>query len=150
MTKAEQKKIETQKRLDFLTKTYAAALSCVAEHTADIRSKVEFRVTQYNYNRYIRFHVYGKDLAILVYKDGKVVLELKEIFHSDYTEQLFDYAEEADNQEAFFEKLREMMSWLIRVFLNKDVLDFHAYMDYIGWHKNAELAYQKMRADYGK
>ena len=150
MTKAEQKKIETQKRLDFLTKTYAVALSCVAEQTADIRSKVEFRVTQYNYNRYIRFHVYGKDMAILVYKDGKVALELKEAFHSDYVEQLFDYEEEAENQETFFSKLKEMLSWLIRVFLNMDVLDFHSYMDYISWKQNAELAYQTMREEYGK
>ena len=150
MTKAEQKKIETQKRLDFLAKTYAAALSCVAENTADIRSKVEFRVTQYNYNRYIRFHAYGKDLAILIYKDGKVVLELKEISHNDYVEQLFDYAEEAANQEVFLEKLKEKFSWLIRIFIGKEVLNFHNYMDYISWHKNAELAYQKMRADYGK
>lgn len=150
MTKTEQKKQETQARLDFLAETYGVVLSCVAKQTADIRSKVEFRVTQYNYNRYVRFHVYGKDMAILIYRDGKVALELKEFAHSDYTELLFDFAEEAENKAAFHKKLKKMLSWLIRVFLNCDVLDFHSYMDYVSQHQNAETAYQTMRTEYGK
>ena len=150
MTKTEQKKQETQARLDFLAETYGVVLSCVAKQTADIRSKVEFRVTQYNYNRYVRFHVYGKDMAILIYRDGKVALELKEFAHSDYTELLFDFAEEAENKVAFHKKLKKMLSWLIRVFLNCDVLDFHSFMDYVSQHQNAETAYQTMRAEYGK
>ena len=150
MTKAEQKKQETQARLDFLAETYGVVLSCVAKQTADIRSKVEFRVTQYNYNRYVRFHVYGKDMAILIHRDGKVALELKEFAHSDYVEQLFDFAEEAENKADFHKKLKKMLPWLIRVFLNCDVLDFHSYMDYVSSHQNAETAYRTMRTEYGK
>ncbi len=150
MTKAEQKKQETKARLDFLAETYGVVLSCIAKQTADIRSKVEFRVTQYNYNRYVRFHVYGKDMAILIYRDGKVALELKEFAHSDYVEQLFDFAEEAENKAEFHRKLKKMLSWLIRVFLNCDVLDFHSFMDYISQHQDAETAYRTMRAEYGK
>lgn len=150
MAKAEKKKSETQTRLDFIAKTYATVLSCVAEQTADVRTKVEFRVTHYNYNRYLHFHVYGRDMAILIYRDGKVALELKEFAHNDYTEQLFDYAEEAENQETFFERLREMCSWLIRLFMDKSFYDFHTYMDYVSENKNAEIAYQTMRAEFGR
>jgi hypothetical protein len=150
LTKAEQKKLDTQARMDFLTNAYAAVLSCIAANSADIRSKIEFRVTQVNFNRYVRFHVYGKDMAILIYRDGKVALELKEFAHADYAEQLFDYAEETENQTAFLEELKEMLSWLIRVFFNRDVLDFHAYMDYISCHQDAETAYRMMHDDYGK
>lgn len=150
MTKAELKKKETQEKLSFFAKAYGVVLSSIAEQTEDVRSKVEIRIIQQNFNRYIRFHRYGQDMAIKIFRDGKVVLELKEALHSDHEEQLFDYSVEAEDQAAFLDRLKDMLSWLIRVYLGMDVLDYHSYMDYVSATDNAEAAYRKMHEEYGR
>lgn len=147
MTKAERNKLETQGKWDFLAKSYEIVLASIATQTADIRTKIELRVTQCNKNRYVRLHAYGKDLGIMLYRDGKVVLELSDFSYHGYREQLFDYAIETDKREAFFNKLQEMLIWLIRVFCNCEIHDFHSYMDYVSTHQNAENAYLSMQAD---
>ena len=84
----EKKKTATEIRNEFIAKTYGIVLNCIAEQTNQLRSKVEIRMTLTNYNRYIRFHKYGADMAVLIYRDGKVALELSEALHSKHEEQL--------------------------------------------------------------
>lgn len=148
MTKAEQKKIETAKKRDFIEKTYAVILSSIPEQTKEIRKSVQIRIIHKNANRYIRFHNYSRDINFLLYGDGNVVIELSAFCHDKYTEQLFEYLPEAETQEMLWKKLKEILSWLIKVFLDSDVMDFHAYMDYVSYSKNMVVAYQTMIAEY--
>jgi len=144
----EKKKTATEIRNEFIAKTYGIALDCIAEQTTQLRSKVEIRMTLSNYNRYIRFHKYGADMAILIYRDGKVALELSEALHSKHEEQLFDYATDADRQEVFFAELESMLSGLIKVYLGEEVTDFHTFMDYVCDDISAYDSYKQMMHEW--
>ncbi len=148
MTKAEQKKLATAKKQEFIAKTYAVILSCIPEQTKGVRKSVQIRLTHQNYNRYIRFHNYGKDINFQLYGDGNVAVELDEACHNKHTEQLFEYSENAEKQEVFWSELSEMVSWLIKVFIDQEVMDFHSYMDYVGYAENMTAAYQTMMDEY--
>lgn len=121
----EKKKTAAEIRNEFIAKTYRIVLNCISEQTIHERSKTEICITLSNYNRYVRFHKYGADMAILIYRDGKVVLELSEAFHSKHEEYLFNYVTDADHQEVFFAELETILSCLIKVYLGKETMDFH-------------------------
>ena len=141
-------KTENEKKQDFIARVYETALKCIPAETRAYRRKVQVRITHQNYSRYIRFHAYGRDLAFQIYGDGNIAVELKEVFHSDHTEQLFAYDADTEAQETFLMEFAKTAAYLIRVFLENDVLDFHSYMDYVSEENNIALAYQKMRDEY--
>lgn len=141
-------KTEKEKKYDFVTRAYETVLKCIPAETRAYCQKVQVRITHQNQSRYIRFHAYGRDLAFQIYGDGNIAVELKEVFHSDHTEQLFAYDADTEAQETFLMEFAEMAANLIRVFIEKDVLDFHSYMDYVSEENNIALAYQKMRDEY--
>lgn len=141
-------KTENEKKYDFITRAYETALKCIPAETRACRQKVQVRITHQNYSRYIRFHAYGRDLAFQIYGDGNIAVELKEALHNDHTEQLFAYCADSRTQETFLAEFAEMAANLIRVFIEKDILDFHSYMDYVSEEKNVSAAYQKMRDEY--
>lgn len=144
----EKKKTATEIRNEFIAKTYGIVLNCIAEQTAQVRTKSQIRMILSNSNRYVRFHRYGADMAILIYRDGKVALELSEAFHSKHEEQLFDYATEADRQEVFFAELEAMLSCLIKVYLEQEIMDFHTYMDYVRDDIPAFDSYKQMMHEW--
>lgn len=148
MTKAELKKLETEKKYDFITRVYETVLSCIPAETKGYRKKVQVNIMHQNYSRYIRFHAYGADLKFRIYGDGNVAIELKEAFHSDHVEQIFEYTEDVDVQEAFLAELTELASGLIRVFIDRDTTDFHTYMDYVSVENSALTAYRDMKAEW--
>ncbi len=148
MTKAEQKKLETEKKYDFIAKTYAVILSSIPEQTKGVRKSVQVRLTHQNYTRYIRFHNYGKDMNFQLYSDGNVVIELDEALHNKHTETLFEYSGDDEKQEAFWEELSKLVPRLIKVFIGQEVMDFHSYMDYVGDKTTAAAAYQTMMDEY--
>jgi len=148
MTKAEIKKMETEKKYDFITRVYDTILRCIPVETRGYRKKIEVRVVHQNYNRYVRFHAYGKDLAFQIFGDGNIAIEMKEAFHSDHTEQFFEYDADAEKQDAFINDLEKMAPCLIRVFIDRGVEDFHTYMDYVSGEKNVFAAYKLMEADF--
>lgn len=148
MTKAEQKKQEAAKKQEFIAKTYAVILRSIPAQAMGIRKSAQIRLTHKNYNRYIRFHSYGADINLLIYSDGNVAVELTEAIHGKHTEQLFEYSSDEKEQEAFWAKLEEMMPWLINLYLDRAVMDFHSYMDYVGHCKSIAVAYQTMMDEY--
>lgn len=148
MTKAELKKMETEKKHAFIARAYATVLSCIPEQTVMLRKNVQIRLTHQSYNRYIRFHNYGMDMNIQIFGDGNVVIELSEALHNKHKEQLFEYVTENEQQEVFLENLKTLLSSLISVFTDQAVLDFHSYMDYVEEEKNAANAYQRMMDEY--
>ena len=148
MTKAEQKKQATAKKQDFIAKTYAVILNSIPEQTKGVRKSVQIRLTHQNYNRYIRYHNYGKDINFQLYGDGNVAIELDEVFHNKHNEQLFEYSEDAEKQKAFWKELSELVPCLIKVFIDQEVMDFHSYMDYVSSGMTAAVAYQTMMDEY--
>lgn len=148
MTKAELKKLETEKKYDFITRVYETVLNCIPAETRGYRKKVQVNIMHQNYSRYIRFHAYGADLKFQIYGDGNVAIELKEAFHSDHVEQIFEYSEDANVQEAFLAELSKLASGLIRVFIDRDVPDFHTYMDYVSAENSILAAYRNMKAEW--
>lgn len=148
MTKAEAKKMETEKKYDFITRTYETVLQCIPAETRAYRKKVQVRINHQNYSRYVRFHAYGKDLAFQIYGDGNVAIELKEAFHSDHVEQIFEYNADTEVQETFLAELARLAPALIRVFIDADAQDFHTFMDYVSAENSISMAYQKMKAGW--
>ena len=149
MTKAEIKKMETEKKYDFINRVYDTILRCIPVETRGYRKKIEVRIAHQNFNRYVRFHAYGQDLAFQIYGDGNIAVEMREALHSDHVEQIFGYDADIVVQDAFIEELAEMAPCLIRVFIDKEVEDFHTYMDYVSDEKNAFAAYKQMKEDFG-
>lgn len=148
MTKAEIKNREKERKYDFTARVYETVLKCIPAETRAHRGKVQVRITHQNYSRYIRFSAYGRSLTFLIYGDGNIAVELKEAFHSDHAEQLFVYDADTKAQETFIREFAETASYLIRVFIEKDVLDFHSYMDYVLEENSISLAYKKMQDEY--
>ncbi len=148
MTKAEIKKLETEKKYDFITKVYDIVLRCVPAETRAYRKKVEVRIVHQNFNRYIRFCGYGKNLAFQIFGDGNIAIELREAMHSTHTEQLFEYDADTEKQDAFLAEFEEIAPALVKVFIERDIHDFHSYMDYVSSDTTAYAAYQKMHNEY--
>ena len=119
-------------------------MECIGEQTNAVPSKVEIRLTLTNNNRYVRLHKYGEDMALLIYRDGKVALELSEVCHDKHKEQIFDYATDADRADIFFAELEDMLPCVMKVYLEKDVLDFHSFMDYVRDDAPAFDSYKQM------
>lgn len=146
--KNEKKKTTTKMRNEFIARTYAIVLACIGKETDAVLSKVEIRLTLTNNNRYVRLHKYGEDMALLIYRDGKVALELSEVRHDKHKEQLFDYATDADRADVFFAELEYMLPCVMKVYLEKDVLDFHSFMDYVRDDVPAFDSYKQMMHEY--
>ena len=146
--KNEKKKTTTKMRNEFIARTYAIVLACIGKETDAVLSKVEIRLTLTNNNRYVRLHKYGEDMALLIYRDGKVALELSEVCHDKHKEQLFDYATEAERADVFFAELEYMLPCVMKVYLEKDVMDFHSFMDYVRDDVPAFDSYKQMMHEY--
>ena len=142
------KKTTPKMRNEFIARTYAIVLKCIGEQTDAVPSKVEIRLTLTNNNRYVRLHKYGEDMALLIYRDGKVALELSEACHDKHKEQLFDYATDADHADIFFAELEDMLPCVMKVYLEKDVMDFHSFMDYVRDDVPAFDSYKQMMHEY--
>lgn len=148
MTKAELKKLETEKKYDFITRVYETVLNCIPAETRGYRKKVQVNIMHQNYSRYVRFHAYGADLKFQIYGDGNIAIELKEAFHSDHVEQIFEYDTDTDAQETFLAEFAELATGLIRAFIDRNSTDFHTYMDYVSAENGVLAAYQKMTAEW--
>lgn len=144
MNQRQKRKMEAEQKTSFITNAYATVLSCIAEQSKAVRASVQIRLTHQRLNRYVRFHAYGKDMNIQIFGDGNVAIELKEALHNEHREQLFEYTSETEVQDAFLAALREMVSWLIPVFLDLAIHDYHTYMDYVSDAKGVEEAYRQM------
>lgn len=142
------KKTTPKMRNEFIARTYAIVLKCIGEQTDAVPSKVEIRLTLTNNNRYVRLHKYGEDMELLIYRDGKVALELSEVCHDKHKEQIFDYATDADRADIFFAELEDMLPCVMKVYLEKDVLDFHSFMDYVRDDVPAFDSYKQMMHEY--
>ncbi len=95
MTKAEEKRILTEKRHAFITE----AATVVAKHAIPMlglsRQNNKIIVSAKSWNRYFDLLRYGEQLMVRVYQSGDVDVTLKELSHSDVTIRLINYEEAA-------------------------------------------------------
>lgn len=133
-------------KVDFILVTYEIIMESIFRYTRLTNSKIQIRTMHENINRYIHLERYGQSIALYLYSDGKIVIELEEMFHRKHKEVLFDYVRTPAQKEVFWSKLKELLSWLIREFLDLEKQDFHAYMDYVGKSETLVQAYKRMKA----
>lgn len=114
-TKAELKRQTGIEKGKFVADVAAmAAAEFVKVMEGDLHT-VEFKIKCQNRNRYIRAHVYGCTVAVLVYQNGNVELGLDCDSAGSVRVQVFDYEAEALTPEAkkdFIKKLKPVVSYM--------------------------------------
>ena len=148
VTKAEMKKLETQKLREFTYSLYAQAMEAAVKGTENERGKIQVQVSGTNYNRYVRFSGYGKSCVILIYKNGNVGVKLDEMFHDLFETTIFEYVSDEVIQQAFKEQFAEMLEWLVPTFYENLGYDYHAFMDFIDWEKDLFKAHERIEKEY--
>lgn len=148
VTKAELRKLETQKRREFIHFLYAQVMETAVKVTQNERGRIQLQVSGVNYNRYIRFSSYGKSCVILIYKNGNVSVKLDELSHGLFETTIFEYTSEQDAQDTFKAKFTEMLEWLIPTFYGKMDYDYHTFMDWIGWKNDLYEAHEMVEKEF--
>ena len=147
MSKSRQKKLEAENRRLFTQRVFQAALEAIPPAVESAR-KINVSISGQNYNRYIRFSAYGMSCSILIYKDGNIAVQLKEAFHDDYNAQVFAFTLDESAQHGFETHFREVLGWLIPVFMENVPYDFHTFMDYVSDTQDFEKAHELVEKDF--
>ena len=136
MSKSRQKKLEAENKRLFTQRVFQAALEAIPPAVESAR-KINVSISGQNYNRYIRFSAYGMSCSILIYKDGNIAIQLKEAFTLDESAQ-----------HGFETHFREVLGWLIPVFMENVPYDFHTFMDYVSDTQDFEKAHELVEKDF--
>lgn len=147
-TKAQMKKEETAKKHAFLEDTFKALLMALFESTKDNRKKIKVGINYQNYNRYIKLSIYAQSVEFKIFSDGNVAVHLEEFCHNPYDEQIFSYTTDAEAQRKFLDSFGKLAEDIIKEFLDKGPLGWHAYMDYVEDHRNVAEALVIMYKEY--
>lgn len=150
ITKAEQKKLDTANKNNFINRTFQTAMNAIAKGTDGVSGGTKLQIAFTNKNRYIRFNAYCKSAAILIYHDGNVELKLEEFCHSPYGEQLFCFTLDKTEQNEFLKKFKKTLDWLIPEIFGNGLSDFHTFMDYVSDHTAIVDAHEEMKKDWRK
>lgn len=150
ITKAEQKKLDSANKNEFINRAFQIAMNAIVEETIDVRNSTKMDVSFKNKNRYIRFKAYGRSAAILIYLNGNVELKLEEFCHSPYSEQLFCFSLDKNEQEMFLEKFCTMLDWLLPEIFEQGLDTFHTFMDYVSDETSVVIARKNMEMDWRK
>ena len=147
-TKAQMKKAETAQKHAFLENTFEALLKALFESTKDNKQKIKVGINYQNYNRYIKFSTYAQSLEFKIFGDGNIVVYMEEFCHNPYDEQIFAYTTDTEAQGTFLASFGKLAADIIKEFLDKGCLGWHAYMDYVEDHRNAAKALEIMYKEY--
>ena len=142
--KAELAKQKNKRQREFYVKIQQVILNIATEILVENRENLDLKVKYKGGNRYISFHMYSKDVEIILYTKGQIVLRLSEFCHSTYEKQLFEFTDDEEAQEQLMAELRENLEWLINEFTG----DFHSYMDYVSHYGDYEMAHMEMMKNY--
>ena len=148
MSNSKNPKITSSRKQDFIEKVYLLLLTSIPAQTKAERRKLIVKVTHGQMNRHVRFIDYGKCMDFQIDGNGNVSVELKADYHEGHWEQLFEYVDDAEAQADFLRKLKEILSWLIRVFMDLDCFTYHTYMQYVEDNGFITSAHEKMVAEY--
>lgn len=145
MAKTKEKKptaaqLAREARQRFISRCYLLSLNKLVEETTYSKGKARITISHKNGNRYIRLNKYGMSMALLFYRDGNADIVLKECFHADYKEQIFQYTEDSSEQDRFIDRLTDILSWLFIQFVDEYGVDFHTFMDFIHFENSLDAA----------
>ena len=147
-TKAELAREEARRKREFYAKLLGVVMEATAEYTTHMQSKLDFKVRFTGRNRYIHFSVYGFKMNVLIYTKGQVVIQLEEMCHGEYEQQIYEYTDSTEEQEACLAKLKEIMGFMIPLFTGDSIVDPHTFMDYV--NDDLETAYKNVLQDWDK
>ena len=133
-----------KRQREFYVRIQQEILDIATETLVENRENLDLKVKYKGGNRYISFHMYSKDVEIILYTKGQIVLKLSEFCHSTYEKQLFEFTDNEEAQEQLMAELRENLGWLINEFTG----DFHSYMDYVSHYGDYKKAYMEMMKNY--
>lgn len=126
---APKKRSEEETIKKYIDSAYEVILNCILDIVkGDIKS-LDIKVKYKMMSRRIHLHMNGRDLILLITKEGHIDLELKEASHEIHKERLYEYSEDLYNQNDFLDLFEEYLTDLIEVFLDKDEYNFHTFMD---------------------
>lgn len=133
-----------KRQREFYVRIQQEILDIATETLVENRENLDLKVKYKGGNRYISFHMYSKDVEIILYTKGQIVLKLSEFCHSTYEKQLFEFTDDEEDQEQLMAELRGNLEWLINEFIG----DFHSYMDYVSHYGDYKKAYMEMMKNY--
>lgn len=145
-TKSELAREEARRKREFYAKLLGVVLDAIVKHTTHMQSKLDFKVRFTGRNRYIHFSVYGFKMNVLIYTKGQVVIQLEEMCHGEYEQQIYEYTDSVEEQEACLVRLKEIMDFMIPLFTGDGIVDPHTFMDYL--KEDLEDAYRKVQKDW--
>lgn len=147
-TKAELAKEASKRKREFYAKLLGVVFDTTVEKSIHTQSKLDFKVKFTGRNRYIHFSIYGFKMNVLIYTRGQVVIQLDEMCHSKFEQQIYEYTESLDEQEECLTRLKNIMEFMIPLFTGEGIVDSHTFMDYV--KDDLEDAYRRVLKDWEK
>ena len=132
MTKEQQKALETANRRKFVNNIAIVAMTDILDQAENIRKTLDVKMRYQNYNRYIHLHKYCFDVSLLFYKDGNIVIKIKDqTTGANYNEVLFEYSTDEKEQERALDMVDMLVTWLVPRFVEVELTDIHTFVSKI-------------------
>lgn len=147
-TKAELAKEAAKRKREFYARLLGVVFDVTAQNTMQTHSKLDFKVRFNGNNRYIHFSVYGFKMNVLIYTGGQVVIQVEEMCHANFEQQIYEYTESLEEQEACLTRLENIMEFMVPLFTGEGIVDPHTFMDYV--KDDLEDAYKRVVKDWEK
>lgn len=132
MTKEQQKALETANRRKFVNNIAIVAMTDILDQAENIRKTLDVKMRYQNYNRYIHLHKYCFDVSLLFYKDGNIVIKIKDqTTGANYNEVLFEYSTAEKEQERALDMVDMLVTWLVPRFVEVELTEIHTFVSKI-------------------
>ena len=132
MTKEQQKALETANRRKFVNNIAIVAMTDILDQAENIRKTLDVKMRYQNYNRYIHLHKYCFDVSLLFYKDGNIVIKIKDqTTGANYNEVLFEYSTDEKEQERALDMVDMLVTWLVPRFVEVELTEIHTFVSKI-------------------
>ena len=132
MTKEQQKALETANRRKFVNNIAIVAMTDILDQAENIRKTLDVKMRYQNYNRYIHLHKYCFDVSLLFYKDGNIVIKIKDqTTGANYNEVLFEYSTDEKEQARALDMVDMLVTWLVPRFVEVELTEIHTFVSKI-------------------
>ena len=132
MTKEQQKALETANRRKFVNNIAIVAMTDILDQAENIRKTLDVKMRYQNNNRYIHLHKYCFDVSLLFYKDGNIVIKIKDqTTGANYNEVLFEYSTDEKEQERALDMVDMLVTWLVPRFVEVELTEIHTFVSKI-------------------
>ena len=132
MTTEQQKALETANRRKFINNIAIVAMTDILDQAENIRKTLDVKMRYQNYNRYIHLHKYCFDVSLLFYKDGNIVIKIKDqTTGANYNEVLFEYSTDEKEQERALDMVDMLVTWLVPRFVEVELTEIHTFVSKI-------------------